>query len=63
MSDFDHRLTPEGREGFLAAIDYINLAARMAMDSRERATLVGIAGALRRKADQEYLIGKPSESS
>jgi hypothetical protein len=62
MSDFDHRLTPEGREGFLAAISYIELAARRAMDPPERATLIGIARALRRKADQEYLIGKPSES-
>lgn len=59
-SDFDHRLTPEGREGFLAAIAYIRLAAQMSTGS-ERATLAGVAKALDRKADQEYLIGKPSD--
>jgi hypothetical protein len=60
VSDFDHRLTPEGREGFLAAIGYVRLAANMAADPQERGVLIGIARALTRKADQEYLIGKPS---
>lgn len=60
VSEFDHRLTPEGREGFLAAIGYIRLAAAMALPF-EREVLGGIARALDRKADQEYLVGKPSE--
>lgn len=62
-TEFDHRLTPEGREGFLAAIAYIRLAANMATDPQELGVLIGIARALQRKADQEYLIGKPSDGA
>lgn len=55
---FDHRLTPEGREGFLAAISYITLAGQMATDRTERETLAALVRALKRKADSEYLIGR-----
>mgnify|MGYP001574546825 CR=1 FL=1 len=57
MTDFDHRLTPEGRQGFLAAIDYIHLAGQMSVDPLERGVISGLVRALRRKADMEYPIG------
>lgn len=59
MNEFDHRLTPEGREGFLAAISYITLAGHMSMDPVERGVIAGLVRALKRRADAEYLIGKP----
>lgn len=44
------------RSGFLSAVAYIELAARLSIEPRERDVLREMAKALRRKVDADYPV-------